>query len=245
MNIYKQKVSVILLGCITSQQNRTLLNYHRYSIYDHLQNGSIILLGNSVGLNLYLKPFMKNYRKCCFLVLTMEVSLLLISCQFPLTKNDGPQKDIKDSKHTYEYTDFDKSHALTAIQLSYIFPESLNGLNRTSIKLDQKIGSASAFYGNHQYEISIIDDLRNDYSNTYIFDKKYRGMDQVKKGERKIKSVRDGYKTITTVQEEMRTTSIFFIYKNRYLFKITGTNNQTPYMVWRFLELNKFHKLPE
>jgi hypothetical protein len=55
--------------------------------------------------------------------------------------------------------------------------------------------------------------------------------------------VRDGYKTITTINPEI--ISISFVFKHRYIFKIAGIDRQTPYMVWRFLELNKFHELQE
>jgi hypothetical protein len=135
-----------------------------------------------------------------------------------------------------------KMQVLTPQQLASVFPDQFSGLKKNNTKLDQIEGSATAFYGNNKYEIKIIDDLKNHYSNIYLFNKKYRKLDKSETGKKTIKTVRDGYKTITTI-DESGITSITFVFKHRYLFTITGTNKQTPYMVWRFLELNKFHKL--
>jgi hypothetical protein len=109
------------------------------------------------------------------------------------------------------------------------------------MKFDENKGGVTAFYGDNQFEINIIDDLPNNYSNVDSFDRKYRRLDS----DNMIKSVRDGYRTITTIKPAVGVTSISFVYKKRYLFTITGTHKQTPYMVWRFLELNKFQKLQE
>jgi hypothetical protein len=152
-------------------------------------------------------------------------------------------EDNETDSNRIVYLNFDISHALTPEELSAIFPKRLGGLEKTAVKLDQATGTATAFYGN-KYEISITDDLRNNFSNVHLFKKEYRKIDDNLVEGKIIKTVRDGYKTITTIKDP-ETISISFAFKHRYMFTIVGIDRQTPYMVWRFLELNKFHNLPE
>lgn len=181
---------------------------------------------------------MKNLKECCFWVLLkVNLSVFLLGCQQPIAMDNYPEK----ANYRLEYLSDNTPHNLTVEQLSSVFPNQLSGLKKTHIKLDQNTASATAFYGENQYEINIIDDLKNKYSNIQSFNRKYIKLDSTKT----IKSVRDGYKTITVIQPEIGITSISFVFKKRYLISITGTNKQTPYMVWRFLELNKFQKLPK
>jgi hypothetical protein len=183
---------------------------------------------------------MRNFKGYFLVLLIIKLSLLLTACQ-QLTINNSLENNELDSNRI-AYLNFDISHALTPEQLSVIFPKQLGGIEKTAIKLDQTTGTATAFYGN-KYEISITDDLRNNFSNIHLFKKEYRKLnDNIVEG-KIIKTVRDGYKTITTINPEI--ISISFVFKHRYIFKIAGIDRQTPYMVWRFLELNKFHELQE
>lgn len=185
-----------------------------------------------------------RYSKECYLwfLLIIKLSIPLTGCQ-PMTSDNNVKKN-EVASYPVAYLNFNISDALTLEQLSDIFPKQLGGLEKTNIKLDQTTGTATAFYGRNKYEISITDDLRNNLSNIYLFKRKYRQITNNAVGEKIIKTVRDGYKTITTL-ENSETTSISFVFKQRYIIKITGTNHQTPYMVWRFLELNKLHSLHE
>lgn len=186
---------------------------------------------------------MKNSKECYVLVLlTIKLSMSLTSCQ-PMTTDTNLKSNELDSNRV-TYLNFNISHALTPKQLSNIFPKQLGGLEKTDVKLDQTTGTTIAVYGNDKYEISITDDLRNNFSNIHLFKREYSKLNNDITEEKTIKTVRDGYKTITTF-ENSKITSISFIFKHRYIFKITGTNKQTPYMIWRFLELNKFHDLQE
>ncbi len=185
---------------------------------------------------------MRNFRSYLLVLLMMKLSSIpLLSCQRITVDNHYKNDNVDSTRVTL--LNIDKSHVLDLEKLSIVFPKQLGGLSRTGIKLDKIVGSATAFYGYNKYEISIIDDLRNSFSNILLFNRNYRKLNE-SEVERTIKTVRDGYKTITTI-ENAETTSISFVFKKRYLFKVTGTNKQTPYMVWRFLELNKFHDLVE
>lgn len=183
---------------------------------------------------------MRSFKGYFFVLLIIKLSLPLTGCR-PLTINNSLEDNENDSNRIV-YLNFDISHALTPEELSAIFPKRLGGLEKTVVKLDQATGTATAFYGN-KYKISITDDLRNNFSNVHLFKREYRKIDDNLVDGKIIKIVRDGYKTITTINPEI--ISISFVFKHRYIFKIAGIDRQTPYMVWRFLELNKFHNLPE
>lgn len=184
---------------------------------------------------------MRNFKGYFCVLLIIKLSLLLTGCR-QLVINNSLENNELDSNRV-AYLNFDISQALTPQQLSAIFPKQLGGLEKTDIKLDQTTGTATAFYGN-KYEVSITDDLRNHFSNIYLFKGEYGKVEGNPIGEEIIKTVRDGYRTITKIQNP-GITSISFIFKHRYIFKIVGLDRQTPYMVWRFLELNKFHDLQE
>lgn len=181
---------------------------------------------------------MKNLKECYFSVL---LTVFLINCQQPIAV--GKHSDNKElvSDYRIDYFSNDTSQELTLGQLLSVFPDQLSGLKKNSTKLNDNKRGVTAIYGDNQFEINIIDDLSNNYSNVHTFDEKYKRLDSGNM----IKSVRDGYRTITTILPEGGETSISFVFKKRYLITVTGTHKQTPYMVWRFLELNKFQKLQE
>ena len=183
---------------------------------------------------------MRNFRGYFFVLLIIKLSLSLTGCRPPTINNSLEENEIDSNRIVY--LNFDTSHALTPEELSAIFPKQLGGLEKTTVKLDQATGTATAFYGN-KYEISITDDLRNNFSNVHLFKREYRKIDNNILEGKLIKTVRDGYKTIATISPEI--TSISFVFKHRYIFTIAGIDRQTPYMVWRFLELNKFQDLQE
>lgn len=184
---------------------------------------------------------MKNFKGWCFcFLLTINLFVFSGSCKQPIEINSSLKIEELDSNYSVNYVN-NKLHILIPDQLSAVFPTQLNGLKRTRIKHDQEAASATAYYGDNQYEINIIDDQQNNYSSIHEFNRKYRKLDS----NNTIKSVRDGYKTIMILQPEVGITSITFVFKKRYLMSVTGTDKQTPYMVWRFLELNKFQKLDE
>jgi hypothetical protein len=184
---------------------------------------------------------MKSLKECCFGVLIIIIlSVFLVNCKEAVGTDAHLERKILDSNYKTERLKTNIRHALTSEQLSFAFPNQLSGLKKTHVQLDQNGASATAFYGNNQYQITIIDDLENHYSNIRSFYRRYRNLDSTKA----IASVRDGYKTITIIRPEIEITSISFVFKKRYLIHITGTN-KTPYMVWRFLELNKLKKLQE
>lgn len=186
---------------------------------------------------------MKKNKECyLWVLLIIKLSIPLTSCQGVMTNNKLKNNEVE--SNSFAYQNFDTSHALAPEQLSTVFPKQLDGLEKTDIKLDQATGTATAFYGINKYEISITDDLRNNLSNIHLFKRQYRKLNNDTIGEKTIKIVRDGYKTITTI-ENSEITSISFVFKHRYIFKITGTDKQTSYMIWRFLELNKFDHLHE
>lgn len=184
---------------------------------------------------------MKTFFKfCLFVFFYIKLSFLLISCQQPVAINNSLEKNTNSNQKT-ESVNLDKQTALTPTQLAAIFPAQLSGLEKTIVNLNPKEDSATAFYGNNKYTIRIIDDLQHNYANLNLFNKRYQTKVQ-KKVKQTIKTVRDGYKTIATINDS-GVTSISFVFKDRYLFTITGNDKQTPYMVWRFLELNKFQTL--
>lgn len=184
---------------------------------------------------------MRKFWECCFLVFfSIKLSILIISCQQPVTTNDD-LKTGTDSNKKNEFVRPNKQQLLTPTQLATVFPKQLSGLERVNIKQDPLERSATAFYGDNKYTINIIDDLQHDYSNVYLFNRRYQKAGRA--DEKTIRTVRDGYKTTATIDEE-GITSISFVFKHRYLVTITGNKKQTPYMVWRFLELNKF-KIPQ
>lgn len=131
---------------------------------------------------------------------------------------------------------------LTLEDLTTYFPEKIDGLRRTAIHVRRQDKTATAIYGDNLYSISITDDSFNHHSNLAAFDKEYMDKNPKEKNKKRIATVLDGYRTLTSIQDNK--VSISFIFKNRYLIVVTGYQPQSPYRVWQFIELNAFRKLP-
>src|SRR5690606_7643233 len=179
---------------------------------------------------------MRKFWKSYFSVFVGLKLSILISCQQPVSTNDDLKMGAEPSKKN-ESVQQSKQQLLSPAELEAVFPKQLSGLERTNVIHNPLEGGATASYGDNKYMVNIIDDLRYDYLNVYLFNGRYQKAGKTDK--RIVRTVRDGYKTIATIDKK-GITSISFVFKHRFLITITGNQKQTPYMVWRFLELNKF-----
>jgi hypothetical protein len=183
---------------------------------------------------------MRKVFEFCFLVMLYTSQSFFLSCEQPIiTKSSKNEADS--SRQIIKNISLNNQFIWTPTQLAIVFPKQLSGLKKTNIKLNFIENSATAVYGDNKYTISIIDDSQHHFTHIKVFNKKYRNTGNPEIIQT-IRTVRDGYKTIATI-DDTGITSISFVFKHRYLFTITGNNRQTPYRVWRFLELNKFHNL--
>lgn len=186
---------------------------------------------------------MNKYKKHCLLVLLNIVGLLMISYEFPFIDYGEAKADDFNFIVQTGITYFSDSQTFSAEQLGARFPDILSGLKLTSLEIKPEKQTAIAYYGKNKYKVSITDDFYSHFWRIGEFTEKYNSFGPSAIDKKHIATVRDGYKTITVIEKD--SISVSFVFKKRYLFVITGYQHQTPYMVWRFLELNNFRKLPE
>lgn len=120
------------------------------------------------------------------------------------------------------------------------FPKELRGIARQSVEFGPDKSQASAVYGNNQFKVHVQDDAEQAYKQVVDFERQYAILDyEDKDSVIRFSQVRSGYKTLNKVDKRNRQCSITFVYENRYIIQIEGLNHQTPYRLWRYLELYK------
>lgn len=184
---------------------------------------------------------MTKYNKHLILFLLIA-NLFSTSCKFSV--NSAKQAQATDfflgkTESSFFFNDQEFSND----QLEDSFPAVSKRLNLNNLKINRENYSVTAFYGNHKYKIKVTDDLQNKFKNVNGFTERYKIVGSTDSDKTQVATVRDGYKTITKIEKD--SISLSFIFKKRYFFEITSYQDNTPYQVWRFLELSNFRQLPE
>ena len=180
------------------------------------------------------------YKKIFLLFLLNIILCLTLSCKFSIMES----KELTPYKYLFSKNEPILSvgnHQFEIDLLEQSFPEVLKGLKLFNLEINRESYSVTAFYGEHNYKIRITDALQNKLQIINTFNEKYASIVSNSSDKRQIATVRDGYKSITTIEKD--SISISFVFKKRYLFEVTSYQHDTPYKVWRFLELSNFKTL--
>lgn len=147
--------------------------------------------------------------------------------------------------HSTEKKTSMQSHYGQSELLLSLFPDELRGINRGIITLNADKSEASAIYGHNQFRISVQDDALKNYKGVQLFEQRYANPLSVDTDSlAQFTQVRSGFKTLNQVDKTRRQSSITFVYEKRYIIRIEGLDHQTPYRLWKYMELHKL-KLPD